>query len=139
MGMSLCGKGGDTQFNIFSWNRILKLAYWYGWQPMGTEAPDWEEIYGTPIHPDYKHPKHSDWNGTYFSNEGQFVADRDAGNIAAALERAFDDIPDHDCSISVFDAPTAQDISPIEYFSGQGKTRVRDFIEFCRAGGFLID
>ncbi len=122
----------------------MKLADRYDWQPIGTQAPDWEGIHGTPIHPDYKHP---DWNGTYFSNEGQFVTDRDASNIAATLERALDDIPDHDamedkkshiCSISGFDMQTAQDASPIEWFSGQGKTRVRDFIKFCRAGGFLI-
>jgi len=144
MGMSLCGKEGDIHFNIFTWNRILKLAYWYGWKPKGTEAPDWEGIYGTPIHPDYKHP---DWEGTYFSNEGQFVTDRDANSIAAALEQALDNIPDHDamedkeiyiCDISGFDMQAAQDASPIEYFSGQGKTGVRDFIEFSRTGGFCI-
>ena len=132
MGMSLCGKQGESHFNNFNWSRILKLADRYGWQPIGTEAPDWEGIYGTPIHPDYKHP---DWRGTYFSNDGQYVTDRDANSIAAALERALDDIPEHD---TMEDMQAAQDASPIEWFSGQGKTKVRDFIEFCRAGGFLI-
>ena len=145
MGMSLTGRG-DRHFgcNHFTWGCFLELAYRYGWQPIGTEAPAWEVLGADPpIHADYP-----DWSGTYFSNDGQFVTDRDASNIAAALERALDDIPDHDamedeeiyiCGTSGYDIQTAQDASPIEWFSGQGKTRVRDFIEFCRAGGFLID
>lgn len=32
-----------------------------------------------------------DWNGTYFSNDGQYVTPPDASNLAAALTRALDD------------------------------------------------
>ncbi len=134
MGMSLAGRGGrHFGCNHFTWGCFLALAYRYGWQPMGTEAPDWEGINGPPINPDYKHP---DWDGTYFSNDGQFVTDRDASNIAAALERALDDIPDDDAVVE--DEQMADKPSLIEYFSGEGKTWVRKGIEFCRAGGFLI-
>ncbi len=130
MGMSLCGKEGDTYFNIFSWSHILKLAYWYGWKPKGTEAPEDMPGLGHRLDPD-----DPDWNGSYFSNGGQFVTDRDANSIAAALERALDDIPDHD---TMEDMQTAQDASPMEWFSGQGERTVRDFIEFSRTGGFCI-
>ncbi len=131
MGMDLCGRDGGIRFNNLTWSQILNLADRYGWQPMGTEAPAWEVLGADPpIHADYP-----DWDGTYFSNDGQFVTDRDASNIAAALERALDDIPEHD---TMEDMQTAQDASPMEWFSGQGKTTVRDFIEFSRTGGFCI-
>ena len=32
-----------------------------------------------------------DWNGTYFSNDGQYVTPPDASNLAAAPTRALDD------------------------------------------------
>ena len=49
MGIDLCGREGGIRFNNLTWSQILKLADRYGWQPKGTEAPDWEGIHGPPL------------------------------------------------------------------------------------------
>ena len=143
VGMDLYAKQGDMYLNNFGWSRILMLAHQFGWQPMGTEAPDWEVLGADPpIHVNYP-----DWDGTYCGNEGQWVNDRDARNIASALERALEHIPDHDAiedeigliqDEPVNDHDTACNMSAIECFSGQGKKKVQEFIAFCKMGGFSI-
>jgi len=133
MGMDLHGvAGGYARFSNRSWRNVLKLAYEYGWKPLGTEMDEW---IGRP----------DEWNGGYFSNDLQWVAEGDAARIANALEDALKDIPDHDVdetevehelvwAIFNFDDP----VPPLEYFSGAGKQKIRAFVEFCRAGGFRI-
>ena len=158
MGMDLCGAEGNEYFSNVSWYKILKLAYEYGWQPQGTEVGGWYDENGElnrQLSPDPE-----EWDGTYFSNDFQWVTDEDASNIADALERALNDIPDFhtdekqleyvpgDLPLNPLRRSLAEQglevtvpnssLSPIEYFSGEAKQMVRDFIKFCRAGGFRI-
>src|SRR4051812_296752 len=91
--------GGSFAFSNTTWPNMLALANQYGWEPQETN---------------------------YFSNEGGLVCEEDAAALALALEKALDDIPDHDAlahktkpiegfpGMHIID----DDVSLIEYFSG---------------------
>lgn len=158
MPMDLIGAGGDFSFTIFGWGAALDLAYRYGgWEPAGTnfnadmvraecEMHDCspEEIEAAIAE------NRAAWDGTYFTNDYQVVTAEDAANLAAALERALADVPDHNAmthkeKIVVCNGETLRGIpadtrvSPVEFWSGhQGKDYLRRFIRFCRAGEFRI-
>ncbi len=158
MGMSLSGAGGHERFNHTAWWQVLKLASEYGWHPAGTEAVQRYDETGELFEQLSHDP--DEWSGTYFTNDGQYVTDADAAHIADALERALDDIPDFNTSEKWVEyGPANQPTSPVtramveaglvasspnesltslEFFSGEAKQHVRDFIAFCRAGGFYI-
>ncbi len=98
--------------------------------------------------------------GDYFSNSGQWVTEEDAISLSCAIENALDDIPNHDAINSkdrqdalprriarlMRDMPGSrpfpsirESISAKEWFSGEQKNRLNEFIAFCRQGGFQID
>ena len=164
MSISLFGEQGHMDFNIWNWSKILTLAQQYGWQPMGTKTPESIPELGIEW-------KEGEWekNPNYVTNDRQGVTSEDAANIAAALERALADIPDHDAyqdkrvvnhgpadTASTFErfsdeictslnrqlgtkiCNTAMAHNTLEWFSGQGKEKVKEFIAFCKTGGFNI-
>ena len=85
---------------------------------------------------------------SYILNSGYRVFAEDAHALAAALERALPDVPDHDAvEHKTFEDPRlpgvrlyrpGEAISPVEAFSGENKAMLTDFIAFCRQGGFEI-
>src|SRR5215211_210220 len=114
------------KFTRESWTRVLSLGMFYGWQPMGTHVPSMTEIHG--FHDEY-------WDGTYLTNDGQIVVTEDALALGIALEKSLDDIPDFNLDVY----PTDQSrITPFEYFAGNEKAQLVDFIKFCKLGSFLI-
>ena len=140
-----------------TWSRILSLARFYGWQPMGTLPPQTHHL----RKPAYETGGRNSWDGTYLRSEGQIVRAEDALLLARALERALDDIPDvnpeRGGSVeeempdwlspaekamirSGLDDPdqTALGILPFEYFAGDGKQNLGEFIRFCALGEFVI-
>jgi hypothetical protein len=126
MGMDLTNKAGGTErFSNASWREILMLAYEYGWKPAGTEAGAWIDPETGELNKQLS-PDPDEWDGDYFSNSFQWVTEEDAASIADALERALKDKAERDT-----------DSSP-EYFSGEGKQKIRAFIAFCRVGEFFI-
>jgi hypothetical protein len=123
MTMDIIGPHGETSFTMSGWRYMLRLASENGWQPAGT-FPDSE-------------------------NSGRRVSPEDARALADALERALPDIPNHDAlEHKAFTAPglpsgerfirADEDINPLEYYSGESKLHLRQFIELCRQGGFEI-
>lgn len=114
------------KFSRESWVRVLSLGLFYGWQPMGTRVPSMTEIHG--FHAEY-------WDGSYLTNDGQIVVSADARALGRALERSLDDIPDFNLDLYVADL---NKITPFEYFAGDEKQQLVDFIKFCRLGSFLI-
>jgi hypothetical protein len=72
MGVDLIGHEGKS-LGAATWDGLLELAVAFGWEPAGTTAPDY-----------YEGP----WRGTYCSNDGQRVSDKDARAISEALYRA---------------------------------------------------
>ena len=114
------------KFSRESWTKVLSLAIFYGWQPMGTRVPSMTEIHGFDT--EY-------WDGTYLTNDGQIVVAEDALSLAIALEKSLDDIPDFNLRYFPLDLDK---ITPFEFFAGDEKGQLVDFIKFCRLGSFLI-
>jgi hypothetical protein len=137
----------------------LELAYDYGWKPAGTVPGEWI-IPETGEVDKRLSPDPDEWDGNYVTNDFQWVTDKDAAHIADALEKALDDIPDFDTDekwveygptnvptrlverslvehgLSIY-GPNGS-FSPLEFFSGEAKQKIRDFIVYCRTGAFYI-
>ena len=74
------------------WEDVLDTAVANGWVPKGTMTPEWEFEDGTLMwghHPDTV----DDWGGSYRTNDGRWVEDDDASNLAWALEKAIVEDP----------------------------------------------
>lgn len=139
----------SRKFSRQFWAKALELAELYGWQPKGTRSPA----------PDL------DWLGGYSTNDGQIVLSEDALLLAGALEKALGDIPDANPSFDWDPTLWVEDdlpewfspderalieeglqdglfdiigTSPRDYFAGDEKRRLREFIRFCRLGSFRI-
>jgi hypothetical protein len=99
MGMDLSGKGGYFRFSNDAWYAALELAHEHGWEPAGTKPPE-IAVYapdGTTVDeevPRVERQAYEDWDGDYFYNDDRLVTDEDARNIADALERALDLVPE---------------------------------------------
>ena len=136
------------------WAKALELARLHGWRPMGTQPP--------PI--DF-YQLNAEWDGRYLTNDGQTVNAEDALSLAMALERSLSDISDtnprmdwnavlwREDDLPEWLSPDEQamieeelqdglldimGIHPSEYFAGDEKRRLREFIRFCRLGSFEI-
>jgi hypothetical protein len=114
------------KFSRESWLKVLSLAMFYGWQPLGTRVPSITESHGliTEV-----------WDGTYLTNDGQIVVAEDALRLRVALQKSLDDIPDFNLEVYASDLSK---ITPFEYFAGHEKRQLVEFIDFCRLGSFLI-
>jgi hypothetical protein len=114
------------KFTRQAWPKVLSLGMFYGWQPMGTRVPSMTEIHGLNA---------DAWDGTYLTNDGQIVVTEDALSLGSALEKSLDDIPDFDLGYYSLDLSR---ITPFEFFAGEEKNQLTDFVKFCRLGSFLI-
>jgi hypothetical protein len=137
------------------WSKALELARLYGWKPLGTRSPSNLDLYELC----------AEWDGRYLTNDGQTVEAEDARSLAAALERALDDIPnetvptDWNAMVRLEDdlpewlSPAEREfieeelqeglldvmgINPLELFAGAEKRHLKQFIRFCRLGSFEI-
>ena len=107
----------------------------------------------------------ADWSGTYLTNDGQMIKSEDAYSLAAALEKALDDIPDSSDPIDWNPKFWIEDdlpewlspeerqmieegledglldlmgVHPLQYFAGREKYYLTRFIRFCKLGSFII-
>ena len=144
MGIILEGAGGDISASVFEWGQLLRLAQSYGWVPAGTVLDE----------------PNVGWNGGYQTNDWQRVTADDACNLADALLRALHDLPADDKRRSgtipvelprdfhnlptnpVIDCIALEDmerLTPRDWFGGnEGRECVQKYIDFCRAGEFVI-
>jgi hypothetical protein len=144
MGIILEGAGGNIWASVFEWGQLLRLAQSYGWVPAGTVLDE----------------PNVDWNGGYQTNDWQRVTADDAHNLADALARALGDLPADDKLRSVtvlIELPPAfhnlptnpvidtialedmERLTPLDWFGGdEGRKSVQKYIDFCRAGEFVI-
>ncbi len=160
MGVDLSGTGGSFRWAGMSWGKVLSLAQMYGWKPAGTTLPIAYTEDKSLI------DKLGEWDGNYFYNAYQGVTDSDALAFALALEAALDDIPDsadgidqwitarklpdgdflstvlqalpHDPNQMVAFSGPNEKLNPLEFFAGTEKAYLREFIAYCRKGGFVI-
>lgn len=137
------------------WSKALELAGSYGWIPLGTRPPSQVDFYKLG----------AEWDGGYLTNDGQTVKAEDARSLAAALERSLDDIPNEGIPVDwnsmlkleddlpewlspeerEFIEDELQDglldimgTNPLEYFAGNEKRHLKEFIRFCQLGSFEI-
>jgi hypothetical protein len=135
--------------------KALDLAELYGWQPMGTEPPSVYDF----------HKLRAEWEGGYFTNDGQMIKAEDARSLANALERALHAISDAkvemdwntkfwiEDDLPEWLAPEEKDMvedgienelldvlgfHPLEFFAGNEKDYLKKFIKFCRMGNFIV-
>lgn len=133
-------------FSNRSWGMLMKLAYDSGWKPMGCQEPlDWQAV-------DAQGNPRRFFSMDYFSRRGQRVLPVDAAAMADALESGLMDVPTFDAlgmkvSTSIdmpgLDRPLRAlrpgvKVNPFEYFSGDNRGVLKQFIAFCRGGGFEI-
>ena len=137
MGYDLINSKGFFRFNGFVWHRVLILAQYFGWKPMGTVMPEGNAklLFG-----DWRSNEESvqefikSWEGGYNSNDFQLVVKEDALNLAHALMKAMEVLPDEVNDMEYFSKDGA-----IDYFSGKAwKNRLNEFIQFCKNGEFDI-
>lgn len=149
MGMDLISEtGAGFRFSLVGWRKLLTLAKLYGWQSVGTERP----------------ALRTTWDNNYVTNSGQLVIEADALALSIALQGALSDVPDHldipkmielapgdhpyGPVIEAMEAETGEkatsimgynpDLTPFEFFGGDDKEILIEFIEFCQHGGFRI-
>jgi hypothetical protein len=100
--MDLSGKGGYFRWGMGAWSEVLELARLFGWVPLGTKPN--LDMYAICLGDDDDSEERrrlidqyaAEWEGSYCYNEHQLVTAEDARNLGDALDRALDDIPDHD-------------------------------------------
>src|SRR3712207_1980604 len=99
MGMDLSGEGGYFRFSNYAWYAALKLAHEHGWEPAGTKPPEFTVYALDGVSVDEvatranRQRYYANWDGDYVTYQ-QVVSDEDAANIADALERALEDVPE---------------------------------------------
>ena len=133
---------GEIYFTSAAWQRLLQLATTYGWEPAGTLAV--EGLFEATNQIRKPHSQ-DNWSGDYSTPTGQLVSAQDTLELTRALARALPDIPDHDTKDPLRDRVgyrlKNEDIarlSTLDWFSGSGKNRLKEFIRLCNWGGFII-
>lgn len=82
--VSIWGECGEFSVPGSVWLTVLDVAQRYGWTAAGTNPPD----------PEYFECDGRGHDGGYYPPDGQQVAQKDAKQLAQALERALLDVPD---------------------------------------------
>jgi len=156
----LRGPGGYMKFNVSGWQTILNLARQYGWQPAGTLAnvPYLKMRAENAEDPEVAENAEAvvsewveKWAGNYFVNAYQEVTDDDAAALGAALERALVDFPTNDALADILtstpepppwmaaaDRELAQEGTLLVVPPSWDIDDLRQFVDFCKAGGFWI-
>lgn len=164
----LRNEGGDFWFTLHSWAQVLDMANLNGWIPAKTRPPEWpvdedeynrmvarssgrveffalEDDEGEEVFTGYLYPP-GRWHGGYLTAERQRVTAEDARHMAEVLEEVLEEVPRKDQYDPFFPdnneerihQVAAEDVSFDDWFSGPAREYLEQFIEFCRAGEFII-
>lgn len=136
MTYDLENRAGETfGFSQFFWPVLVELAKQYGWQPEGTQAPE----YWAQEEPD-------EWRGQYIGNLGQTVTASDANALADAIEAVLTD-PNFPTIITELEPEIQKQADgwtymPITITSfptpDNYRSALQEFVIFCRKGQFEI-
>ena len=113
--LACAGEAGEIHIPHAAWLALLDLAGRYGWDPSGTVRP-------------------GKWCGGYDRPCGQMLTASDAHGLAAALDEALADIPDHEAR------PLRNDRPPqlLELFSGRRRVELFAVARFLEAGSCVL-
>ena len=112
-----------------AWEAITILAREHGWEPEGTEWDGWFDP-DDPLDEQRQSELAQLWDGSYFSNEGQFVNEGDAKNLFSALEKAKEEIESQmkaEIVVNLSDRPFLLRLDQLS-----------EFLEFCGGEEFAI-
>jgi len=128
-----------------AWEVALELAYFYGWKPAGTEAPegdDWRKRRASSASPMWDRQD-------YFSHQSQHVGREDASAMARGVSRALQDLADGvgdrgDGWSSLRDAAPSgrmpsRAAAMADGLSVTKKNAMTRLVAFASYGGFTID
>jgi hypothetical protein len=139
MGFDLTSESGDTyQVRSSGWSLMLYVAEAYGWEKQGSIPPDGVDS--------------AEWDGGYATNDGQRVTRQDAQALADACERMLAD-PERVAKVRGIESQLDKDVRElareqygVELPAGNNydeypidEAYLREFVHFCRRGGFKID
>jgi hypothetical protein len=125
MAFELHNQAGALRVSRIGWGKLLELGRMHGWQPAGTEPPQWDE-------PGMQ-AAYAEANGPYTSVNGA-----DALALAEALLAALAAIPQQTTGRGRRRAENAAQLDPHDFFAGEHRPRVSEFIAFARLGKFSI-
>jgi hypothetical protein len=119
-----------------TWFSILELAEVYGWNPLGTFAPEWW-LHSEPVHSGYDPYDRDGRVDEGDENNRKLVLLEDALNLADALELAFLEYEPE--RVRAFTQATLSVRAALE-----GRTRpsigaISAVIDMCRLGSFYIE
>jgi hypothetical protein len=128
-------RGAELRFSNSGWPLSLEIGERHGWNPQGTLAPaDWDE--------------EEEWEGEYFSTDGQRVSKEDAAGLVKALEKAladphfaaktratFGELQDEEAAGHAGYKATEYSLAE----AGEFGERLRELIAFAQGTGFVIE
>lgn len=128
--------GAYLRFSPSGWALALTLAGQYDWRPEGTSLPGSDES------------EPAEWSGEYATNDGQRVSASDANAIADACERALADPAYQVTALQTLNEINESVAAQVPRYEPERaiepdvakkfRDRLRELIEFCRSGGFVI-
>lgn len=139
MGFDFTSESGETyQVRSGGWSLMLYVAESYGWEKRGSVAPEGMDA--------------GEWDGGYATNDGQRVTSEDARALADAFERMLAD-PGRVVKVREIEMQLDRDVLKVakeqhgvdlpardnydEY--PLDEEYLRQFVRFCRGGGFQIE
>jgi hypothetical protein len=128
-------RGEELRISNSGWSLALEIAERHGWNSQGTLAPADQEA-------------GEEWDGEYFSRDGQRVSKEDAAGVVKALEKAlaekqfaartratFNELQDEVAAAHPAHKPIEYSLAEAEEFGG----RLRELIAFARGTSFVIE
>jgi hypothetical protein len=137
MGFDLLNANEYFYFNQNEWHRLLILAHYFGWEPMGTVPSEiMTEYYlgGKNSNEEAVQEYIKNWGSHYNYNDFQIVVKEDAINLAHALMNALEGLPNEGNDLEYFSKDPIID----DFSSDEWKNTLNEFILFCKNGEFLI-
>jgi hypothetical protein len=127
---------GGLSLNAWGWEYCFALAQAFGWKPEGTEAPN-HVIYTTDGREECRIAiPPEEWNGSYFTNEFQWVRASDALALSVAINSALEALRLHAANLTTEQADALRELP--EGHVGWLEEVGRYFAQRAKKGGFAI-
>lgn len=127
--------GGELGVYEEDFERLLKLAEFYGWRPT---RDDWgRHVLACVLEASEEADFEARSRNAAASSEYRPIPPADALGLAEALESALEDIPNHEAAKPEKHEPERLGFL-LRFFSGDYKDMVREMVKLCRAGSVTV-